>query len=170
MGSLGMHQTERPRSEIRVGFRTGWIRALTVSLGGAGILGVAGAIIGLAEKQPEQMFGLLMHWGVIWLLVLVAMLLLWDLAKLGLAYLGSLAESVKETAVAMNRIADKDDRERDRLVTTTEFVGQRLLRLSTEHEEWRAEQRAHNSRMEQMLMGLSNKRGEETRDAAGRGS
>ena len=57
LGSLGLHQAERPASEIRVGFRTGWLRALTISLGGAGILGAAGTIIGLAEKQPEQFFG-----------------------------------------------------------------------------------------------------------------
>jgi hypothetical protein len=54
----------------------------------------------------------------------------------------------------MNRIADKDDRERDRMITETQFVSQRLQRMADEHVEWKQEQRAHNSRIEQLLTDL----------------
>ena len=78
------------------------------------------------------------------------MFLLWDLAKEGLKYLGTLAEGVKETAVAMNRLADKDDRERDRMLTETAYISQSVRRMSERHE--RCEERAagHNRRVEEI--------------------
>lgn len=157
MTSLGLGAMESNVGEIRVGFRSGLFRSIAITAGGAGLIGLALGVLSLAQKQPAQVFELLSRWGFVWLLVLAAMFLLWDLLKVALGYLGKLADSVSETAVAMNRIADKDDRERDRMITETAFVGQRLERMSQVHEEWKAEQRQHNERVEAMLNGLTGK-------------
>ncbi len=151
MTSLGLGAPGSQASQMQVGFRGGWVRSLAVKVGGAGLLGVALALVTLAKQQPAQVFDLLERWGFWWLLGLVAMLLLWDLAKIGLAYFGNLADSVRETAVAMSRIADKDDRERDRMVTETAFGAQRREKMAARHEEWTLEQREHNERVERML-------------------
>lgn len=116
-------------ADISVGFRSGWIRTVAFSVGGVGLLGVAWGFLSLAQSQPAQVFELLSRWGFVWLLILVAMALAWDLLKVGLGYLGKLADSVQETAVAMNRIADRDDRERDRMVTETAFVGEQMQKV-----------------------------------------
>jgi hypothetical protein len=157
---LGLSGVARPTGEIRLGFRTGMIRSAAVTVGGAGLVGLVIAVINLASKQPGQMFELLSRWGFVWLLVLIGMAFLWDLAKLALNYLGKLADSVQETAVAMNRIADRDDRERDRMTTEISYVGQRMERLSTEHRESRDEQREHNRQIMEMLNRLSDRAGE----------
>lgn len=134
-----------------MGFRSGRIRSLAVKLGGTGLVGVALGALVVARQQPSQVFDLLARWGFWWLLGLAGMFMAWDLVKIGLGYLSKLADSVQQTAVAMNRIADKDDRERDRMVTETAFVGQRLQRMAEQHEEWKAEQREHNRKVEEML-------------------
>lgn len=152
--SIGLETPARPSGQVRLGFRAGWVRSVAVKVGGAGLVGLGLAAFSLAREQPAQVFDLLSKWGFVWILGLVAMLLAWDLAKLALGYLSKLADSVQETAVAMNRIADKDDRERDRMVTETAFVGQRLQRMAEQHEEWKVELRAHNQRVEEMLAEL----------------
>jgi hypothetical protein len=39
---------------------------------------------------------------------------------------------VQATAVAMNKIADRDDRERDRMITQTAYTCQRIEALTSE--------------------------------------
>lgn len=154
MTVLGLDGTPRPGGEIRVGFRHGWVRSLAVTIGGASLIGLVVGLLSLAERQPVQVFDLLSRWGFVWLLSLAAMLLSWDLAKMGLGYLGKLADSVQDSAVAMNRIADRDDRERERMVTETAFIGQRMERLIDEMREERIEQKAHNERLEALLRSM----------------
>lgn len=140
-----------------MGFRSGWVRSAAITVGGVSLVGLAVGVLGLAEHQPAQVLELLSRWGFVWLLVLAAMFLLWDLAKLALGYLGNLAESVQQTAVAMNRIADRDDRERDRMGTEIAFVGQRMERVSRELQESRREQRDHNRKVSDMLEKLTSR-------------
>lgn len=147
----------RSHGQVKIGFRSGWLRVVAIQLGGAGLIGLAFAVLSLAQRQPVQMFDLLRGWGFAWLLILVALFIAWDLAKLGLGYLGKLADSVQAMGMAMNRIADKDDRERDRMVTETAFVGQRLQRMAEQHEEWKTEQRQHNVKLESLLEQLISK-------------
>jgi hypothetical protein len=136
---LGLSEVKLPGGEVQLKFRSGWIRSAAVTLGGAGLIGLCVAVVNLAQHQPAEVFGLLARWGFWWLLALAGMLILWDLAKLGLAYLGQLAKSVQDTAVAMHRIADRDDRDRDRMITETSFIGQRIQRLTDEMREERVE-------------------------------
>jgi len=145
--------------EIRIGFRTGWIRSIAIAMGGASVVGIGLGLLGLAERQPTQMFELLSRWGFVWLLALAAMVLLWDLAKLALGYLGKLADSVQDSAVAIGRLADRDDRERDRMITETAFIGQRLERMADELRADRAEQKAHNNRLEALMRSLNRNEG-----------
>lgn len=148
MTGLGLSGSGSHSGEIRVGFRTGLVRSVSVVVGGAGLVGFAIGVVELAQKQPDRFFDLLSKWGFVWLLSLVAMALAWDLAKRGI---GRLSEAMTDMAVAMNRIADKDDRERDRLITEMAYVGQRMQRLSDEHAYFREEQRVHHREILDLL-------------------
>lgn len=154
MINLGLADAARSGTEIHVGFRGGWIRYLSLTLGGGIAFGVAALFFNLAGRDPAQVFLLLQRWGVQGLLGLVAMLLFWDLVKRGLSHLGRLATAVQDSAVAIGRIADKDDRERDRMITETSFVGQRVERLAAEMREHREEQKETGERIELLLRSL----------------
>ncbi len=119
-----------PSGQLRLGFRSGRVRSAALTLGGVGLAGMVYAIVHLAAKDTEGVISLLYRWGSLWLVVLAAMAFLWDLAKLGLGHLGKLVDSVQESAVAITRIADRDDRERDRMATETAYLGQRMEKLS----------------------------------------
>lgn len=138
----GMRQTD-----VRVGFRSGWLRSVAISVGGVGLLGVSWGFLSLAQAQPAQVFELLSRWGFVWLLSLAAMVLGWDLLKVGLGYLGKLADSVQDSAVAMNRIADRDDRERDRMITETAYVGEQMQNVVSALKDLKAQ----NDRIERSL-------------------
>ena len=137
----GLGGATMPSGQIRVGFRSGWVRTLAISIGGFSLVGLAYAIARMAQQDSVGVIGLLYRWGFLWLLVLAAMGFLWDLAKIGLGYLGKLAGSVQDSAVAMTRIADRDDRERDRMATETAYLGQRMEKLSSDVGELRSGQR-----------------------------
>lgn len=154
MTGLGLSASGRQPSEIRIGLRSGWVRFLSITFGGAGLVGTLIAVVDLAQRQPQQVFELLAHWGFWWIIAIIALLILWDLAKLVLGSLAKLADSVQDTAVAMNRIADRDDRDRDRMITETSFIGQRMERLTAEMRESRQEQKAQSDRIEAALRTL----------------
>jgi hypothetical protein len=144
MMGLGLSGPEGHSSEIRVGFRTGLIRSLGITIGGAGAIGTVVALINLVQHQPQQFFDLLARWGWIWIIALAGIFGTWDLAKRLVGYVGKLAESVSQTAIAMNRIAEKDDRERDRMVTEMSYVSQRMQRMTDEQSDDREERREHH--------------------------
>jgi hypothetical protein len=150
----GVADAAKSGAELRVAFRSGFVRMLSITLGGVGLVGAAAMVFDFAAKQPTQVIELLSRWGAAWLLALAAMLLGWDLLKRGLAHLGTLAHGVQESAVAIGRIAEKDDRERDRMITETAYVGQRVERLATEMREHRDEQKLQNDRIEALLRSL----------------
>lgn len=151
MTVLGLGSHSRPSGEIRVGFRRGVVRSLVVTLGGAGLVSLAIGLINLSREQPTQMFDLLSKWGFVWIIALAGMFLAWDLAKVGLAHLAELVRSIQAGAVAMNRIADRDDRERDRLANEIGFVGRRVERLASDLTDHRDEQRRHNREIKELL-------------------
>ena len=144
MTGLGLSGSGRHSGEIRVGFRHGLVRYLGITIGGASVLGLAIGVGDLAQKEPQRFFDLLSRWGFVWLLALAAMAFLWDLAGKGMGYLGRLADSVQESSQAMNRIADRDDRDKDRMQAEIAFVGGRMERLSAEHEKTRDEMRENH--------------------------
>lgn len=151
MNVLGLGVTGKSKAEIRVGFRSGWIRSITVALGGAGILGLVFGMFNLAREQPDRVFALLGQWGFLWLIVLALMFLAWDLVKTGMHYLARLADSVQDSAVAMNRIADRDDREQERVTNEIGFVGRRLERLASDLLDYREDQRRHHRELKELL-------------------
>jgi hypothetical protein len=138
---LGLSGAGGHSGEIRVGFRRGMFRYLGVTVGGAGLLGLAIAVVELARREPQRFFDLLSKWGFIWLLALAGMAFIWDLLRNGMGYLGQLSKSVQESAVAMNRIADKDDRDKDRMQSEIAFIGRRMLALSDDQQKTRDEMR-----------------------------
>ncbi len=149
MTTLGLNP--HSGSELRVGFRSGILRTFVLSLGGAGGLGLVLAAIQVAHDSPAEFFKLLQGWGAAWLIALVALYFAWDIGKGAVGQLSKLADGVKDSAVAVNRIADRDDRERDRMVTETAYVGQQLEKLLNESRADRAAQREHNERIEQLV-------------------
>ena len=152
MTTLGLSS---PSGELRIGTRSGLIRSFVLTMGGAGGIGIALATVDLAQHSPEQFFRLLQGWGAAWLIAIVALYFAWDIGKGAVGQLGKLADGVKDSAIAVNRIADRDDRERDRMVTETAYVGQQLEKLLVESRAERAAQREHNERMEHMLRQVS---------------
>ena len=130
------------------------LRSVALTAGGVGLIGLALGVLQLAHSQPDKFFDLLGRWGFVWVLVLAALIIAWDLLKVGLSHLGKLADSVQESAVAIRCIADRDDRERDRMITETAFIGHRMERQSLELAEIKSEQheqRGQLDRIEQLL-------------------
>jgi hypothetical protein len=148
---LGLSGAGDHSGEIRVGFRRGLVRYLGITIGGAGILGLVVAVLGLAQKEPQRFFDLLSRWGFVWLLSLAAMGFAWDLVGKGIGHIGRLADSMHESAIAVNRIADRDDRERDRMQMEIAFVGGRMEKLSADHEKTRDEMRDHHREVVDMI-------------------
>lgn len=148
---LGLNSPGKPEGELRVGFRKGLVRSLGITFGGAGAVGMAVAVLELAQKEPQRFFDLLSKWGSIWLLGLAAMAFGWDLLRKGLEYFGQLSKSVQDSAVAMNRIADRDDREHDRLQTEVGFIGRRMQILSNDQQEARDEMRDNHRQVVDLL-------------------
>lgn len=151
MTGLGLSAGGSHSGEIRVGFRHGIFRYLGITVGGAGALGGVLALLDLAKQHPDQFFGLLAKWGWVWFIVLALVAATWDLAKRGMGHLGKLADSVQDSAIAMNRIADRDDRERDRMQMEIAFIGGRMEKLSSEHEKTREEMRDNHREIVALL-------------------
>lgn len=121
---------ERAATDVRVFFREGWVKAIGVALGGTGSVAVVLGTYELIEREPKLAFDLLAQWGGRFVLCLVFGVLLYKLAILFIAHLARLAAGVQEMAVAMARLADKDDRERDRMITETMYVGAQMQKVS----------------------------------------
>lgn len=158
----GLGDAAASGTEVRVGFRSGLVRVLSISLGGAGLVGGAAVLVDFAGRQPAQVMALLSQWGWVWLVVLAAMFLVWDLAKSGIVHLGRLADSVRDSAVAIGKMADKDDRERERMVTETAFILQRVDKMRAEHEDFRDEARARHREIVDLLSTRTRDRGEKS--------
>ncbi len=130
--------------------------------GVAGVmLAICLGLIELLKSNPAAGIELLKSWGPGFLLGLLAIVIVGTfLDKMAAAWdkmAGSWQSSVdaqQQVAVSLQRLADKDDRERDRMVTETAFVGQRLERLADEMRAERIEQKAHNDRIEKLMESL----------------
>ena len=101
---------------------------------GGGIAGGAAVVWGafeLLKDEPHEGFALLQHWGPWFLIALVAMWALHDLASQVLRVGDRIALSMENIAVEQQRQAvaqekesEKDDRNFDRLQTLVSFAGQ----------------------------------------------
>jgi hypothetical protein len=54
----------------------------------------------------------------------LAMILFWDLLKPCVQYVGKLADSVQDLSVAVEKIADKDDRQAEEMQRLSQFAAQ----------------------------------------------
>lgn len=149
--SLGLSGSGAPLGEVRVGFRSGWIRGLAISVGGAGLVGLVIAVLDLAQHNPQQFFELLSRWGWVWIIALASIFVVWDFSRALAAHLGKLADSVQQSAVAINRIADKDDRERDRMQTEVAFIGRRMMALTDEQQEIHAQMKENHREVVRLI-------------------
>jgi uncharacterized protein YacL len=128
--TLGLGSYGEGATSIRVGMRSGILRYASVALGGVGTVGVVLAAFSILQRQPKEAFQLLGNWGVWWIVTLVLGYFAFTLAMKAVDHLGRLASGVQDTAVAMTRLAEKDDRERDRMITETAYVGQKVRAMA----------------------------------------
>jgi len=113
---------------------------------GAAVAVVLG-LFALLRQQPKDGFGLLRQWGAGWVIALAVGYWAWTIAMRGLDYLGKLAAGVQDSAIAIARLADKDDRERDRMITETSYIGAEMKKITN----GLGEMKEQNARIEQLL-------------------
>lgn len=139
-----------PGSEIRVDLKSRFLDRVLHLLGalipGASLAIVLGAFT-LLRQQPKEGFDLLRQWGAWWMVVLVGGYWIWSLGMRLIDKIERLATGVQDSAVSIARLADRDDRERDRMITETAYVGQKMQELGVTL----GEMKEQNDRIEQML-------------------
>jgi hypothetical protein len=97
--TLGLSGESAPTADVRVGFRTGWLRHIGVVIGGASGMAVVLGGYEVIKARPEQSFALLQAWGPGFLLVLFAL-------SVASKFLDSMAEAAKLSAASSTRMAD----------------------------------------------------------------
>lgn len=149
MTVLGRHATP-PGTELRVSLSSRVLgKALRVAEGlipGAALAIVLG-VFTLLRDEPKDGFALLRQWGAGWVIALAAGYWAWTIAMRGLDYVNRLATGVQDSAIAIARLADKDDRERDRMITETSYIGAEMKRITASL----GELKDQNARIEQSL-------------------
>ena len=113
MTSLGLG-AERPRVDLQVGLRTGWLKHFGVAIGGASGAAVALEAYEVLRSQPDKSFQLLQVWGPAFLVALMALYIFGQLAESMIGALresfGSLAQSVRDSAEATMRQAEAQNK------------------------------------------------------------
>lgn len=149
MTILGLHAA-RPDNELRVSLSSKMLgkvfRVAESLIPGAAVAVVLG-IFTLLRQEPKDGFGLLRQWGAGWVIALAVGYWAWTIAMRALDHLGTLAAGVQDSAVAIARLADKDDRERDRMITETSYIGAEMKKISSSL----GELKEQNARIEQSL-------------------
>jgi hypothetical protein len=139
MGGLGGSPVQ-PGSEIKVDLKSRLLERI-VGLIGALIPGAALAIVlagfTLLRQQPQNSFDLLRQWGAWWIVSIAAGYWIWTFAMRLIDELRRLGTGVQDSAVAITRLADRDDRDRDRMLTETAFVGSTVQKLGVSVTEMR---------------------------------
>ena len=149
MGAVGVNPAT-PGSEIRVDLKSRFLDRALHLLGalipGASLAMVLGAFT-LLRQQPKEGFELLRQWGAWWVVVLVVGYWIWSLGMRLIDKLERLASGVQDSAVSIARLADRDDRERDRMITETAYVSQKVREVSATL----VGMKEQNDRIEQLL-------------------
>lgn len=131
MTTLGLNAGQAG-SEIRVDLRSRFLQQalhlLSQLVPGAAVALVLGAYT-LLRQQPTEGFGLLRQWGAWWLVVIFVSWLLYGLAGRIVDKLDRIGSGMQDMALAVTRVADRDDRERDRMITETAYVGEQVQKL-----------------------------------------
>jgi len=128
--TLGLSEGSGPVSEVRVGFRNGWIRHVGVVLSGASGAAIVLGGYDLLRAQPIQAFALLQSWGPGFLLVLAALFIggkfldalvtgmqttVAENSKLLAGALTASAEASGRTADALTQLANQGNRQAEQV-------------------------------------------------------
>lgn len=89
--------------------------------GGLGV-GVVLYLYQLFSRNPDQWSGLLRGWGPWFIPAMLGLYFIWDLMKLGVTYVGRLSDGIGALAIAVQVIADKDDRQREEMRLLTQYT------------------------------------------------
>ncbi len=127
-------------TDLRIGFRRGLLRNVSIALGGASGAAVVLGGYELLQRQPERAFALLQSWGPAFLIALLAIFTLGTFLSGVNATLresvSMIAESAKEgaqasarTADALTRLADQGSRQFEEVQRMSIYVSRELPHL-----------------------------------------
>lgn len=103
-----------------------WIRNLLYP-GVAGVMiAITLGIIDLLKSSPTAGVELLKSWGPGFLLGLLAIAVVGTFLDKMTSSWQSSVDAQKQVAVALTQLSEKDDRDRDRMVTETQYMAQRM--------------------------------------------
>jgi len=97
--------------------------------GGTLAAAIAYYVYVVVNHHPGESFNLLGQFGPSFLISIVAIILLWDLLKIGVANVGRLADSMQTLSAAVTQIADKDDRQFEEMRRIGQFNAQNSERM-----------------------------------------
>ena len=105
---------------------TKWVRGIMYP-GAAGVmLAVTLALLDLLKTSPSAAMDLLKTWGPGFVLGLLALLVVSSFLDKMVDAQKSGVEAQQQVAVALTQLAERDDRDRDRMVTETQYMAQRM--------------------------------------------
>lgn len=112
-------------ADMAKGGTASWLKAM-VFPGAAGVgLAVVLAFIGLLKGSPEA-GDVLKLWGPALVLGLPALIMAGTFLDKMVDAQHSSVEAQQKVAVALSQLAERDDRERDRMLTETQYMAQRM--------------------------------------------
>jgi hypothetical protein len=108
--------------------------AKRLALGGGWSIGAAVAygVFELLHQDPKDAFPLLRSWGPWAFLSIIAVYVVYDLVKMLLNIFQRGVIAMEHTAVALQRVADKDDRQTQELQTLTSYTSQASERAAAD--------------------------------------
>jgi hypothetical protein len=83
----------------------------------------------VVKNNPQESFQTLRQFGPSFLVTIVALVLLWDLLKIGVTNVGRLADSMQTLSTAVTEIAEKDDRQLEEMRRIGQFNAQNSERM-----------------------------------------
>jgi hypothetical protein len=110
METLDLSPESAPRANLKIGFRSGWLKHIGLVIGGASSAAVVLGAFQILSSQPDRAFALLQGWGPAFLIAMLAIVLLGKFLE-GLVGViresfSSVAAGVQSSAAATGRTAD----------------------------------------------------------------
>jgi hypothetical protein len=138
--TLGLKEGEQAKTDVRVGFRTGWIRHIGVAIGGATGAAVVLGGYQVLRTNPSQSFSLLQAWGPTCFIAIFAIFIVGKFFE-GLnstvresfsVVAGSVrlsAEAAGRTADALTRLADQGGKQHQEIQRLAIYAAQEFPSL-----------------------------------------
>jgi hypothetical protein len=116
-------------TDVRIGFRSGWVRYVNVVFGGVGVAAVLLVVGRVLESDPKQAFALLQAWGPNFFIAMVVVMILGAQLERMVEIQREGARAQHQMAEAMSAIAQKDDRQLQEIQTLSSYTAQQMDRI-----------------------------------------